>query len=384
MKIVFTGGATGGHFTPLIAIAEAISELAREQRVIEPEYYFIAPSPYDPQALFENRIAFIKCPAGKMRRYHSFANFTDLFKTGWGVLRALVTLFRLYPDVVISKGGYGSVPVTLAANILRIPIIVHESDAKPGRANLLAARHAYRIAISYESSRAYFPKKVQDRIALTGIPIRTELMFAGNEPGAKEELGLDAAVPTVLILGGSSGAKNINDVVVQALPELVSSVNIIHQTGKALFDEVQTVAHVALTGNPDAHRYHAFAYLNVTSMRRAVSACDLIVSRAGATAIAEIALWKKPSLLIPIPEDVSHDQRTNAYAYAHSGGAFVLEEANLTPHVLTSEILRITSNAELSAQMAEAGAAFGTTGAARLIGEEALNLALSHENQTRM
>lgn len=380
MKIVFTGGETGGHFTPLIAIAEAISELSRERRVIEPEYYFIAPSPYDPQALFENRIAFIKCPSGKMRRYRSFANFTGLFKTLWGTLKAFIILFKLYPDVVISKGGYGSVPVTLAANLLRIPVIIHESDAKPGRANLLASRHAYRIAISYESSRAYFPAKVRDRIALTGIPIRTELMFTGNEPGAREELNLDPAVPTILILGGSSGAKNINDVVVVALPDLVESVNVIHQTGKALFEEVQTLAGVTLTGNPNAHRYHAFAFLNVASMRKAVSACDLIVSRAGSTAIAEIALWKRPALLIPIPEEVSHDQRTNAYAYAHAGGAMVLEEANMTPHVLASEVKRILGDAALREKMMQAGAAFGTTGAARLIGEEALTIALSHES----
>lgn len=382
MKIVFTGGATGGHFTPLVAIAEAIASLSRERRILEPQYYFMAPSPYDEQALFENRITFLKCPAGKLRRYFSVRNVTDLFVTVWGVLVALVTLFRLYPDVVISKGGYGSVPVTLAANILRIPVIIHESDAKPGRANLFAAPRAYRIAISYESSRAYFPKKVHNRIALTGVPIRTELAYIGTVPGAKEELGLDPTMPTILILGGSSGAKRINDIVVLGLTELVETTNIIHQTGRDLFEEVRATAQVALRGSPYIKRYNPFPYLNVSSMRKAVSAADLIVSRAGATAIAEIALWKKPALLIPIPEEISHDQKTNAYAYAHTGAAIVLEEANLTPHVLSAEIRRVLGDSALRQRMSEQGASFGTTEAATRIADEALSIGLSHEPET--
>lgn len=381
MKIVFTGGGTAGHFTPLIAIAEAITELTRERRILPPIYYFMAPDPYDPQALFENGIAFVRCPAGKWRRYASLANFIDLFKTAWGILAALITLFRLYPDVVISKGGYGSVPVTTAARILRIPLIIHESDAKPGRANLLAAPGAFRIAISYESSRAFFPKKVQDKIALTGVPVRSELAHAGGDPGGKEELGLDPNAPTVLILGGSSGAKRINDTVLLALAELVEAVNVIHQTGKAHFEEVQQMAAVVLRASPYQKRYHAFAYLNVASMRKAVGACDLIISRAGSTAIAEIALWRKPALLVPIPEEVSHDQRANAYAYAHTGGAIVLEEANLTPNVLTHEIKRITADSALRQQMTERGAAFAAPDAAKLIANEVLAEALSHAPQ---
>lgn len=378
MKIVFTGG-TGGHFTPLIAIAEAITGIVRERQLVDPQLYFIAPNPFDEQALFENRITYIKCTAGKMRRYRSLANVTDLFKTVLGTLHALFILFRLYPDVIISKGSYGSVPVTLAARILRIPVIIHESDAKPGRANLLAARHAYRIAISYESSRAYFPKNVQNKIALTGVPIRTEVAAAGGEAGGREELRLDPAVPSVLILGGSSGAKRINDVVVLALSELVAVANVIHQTGRGLFEEVRAESSVALTGSAVAHRYHPFPYLNAASLRKAVGAADLIISRAGATAIAEIALWRKPAILVPIPEEISHDQRTNAYAYAHTGGAIVLEEGNMTPHVLVSEIKRITRDAALSASMAEKGAASASANAARLIAEEALFVALSHE-----
>lgn len=379
MKIVLTGSGTGGHFYPLIAVAEALRDLSHERRILEPTLYFLAPDPYDQQSLFDNKIIFVKCPAGKVRRYFSFRNFFDLFKTAWGTVSALITLFQIYPDVVVSKGGYTTVPVTLAANMLRIPVIVHESDAKPGRANLFAAARAYRVAISFESSRAFFPKKVQDRIALTGIPIRKELTLAGGTQGGAEELLLDKEVPTVLILGGSSGSQKINEVVMLALSELTTYVNVIHQTGKANFAEVQSLSKVALEKSAHPARYHAFPYLNIGSMRKAVGAAHLIVSRAGSTAISEISLWRKPSILIPIPESISHDQRSNAYAYAHTGGAVVLEEANLTPHVLVSEIRRITGNVEIARQMAERGSGFANADSARIIANEVLSVGLSHE-----
>ena len=167
-----------------------------------------------------------------------------------------------------------------------------------------------------------------------------------------------------------------------ALPDLVDSMNVIHQTGKANFADVQATASVVLSHNPLASRYHPFPYLNISSIRKAVSASTLIVSRAGATAISEIALWHKPAILIPIPEAVSHDQRTNAYAYAHTGGAVVLEESNLTPHVLVSEVKRIGLNRELSASMAQKGASFASPQAGRIIADEALSIALSHEPQS--
>lgn len=379
MKIVLTGSGTGGHFYPLIAIAEELRDIAHERRILEPTLYHLAPEAYDQQALFDNKIIFVKCTAGKVRRYFSFRNGLDIFKTLWGTIGACITLFHIYPDVVISKGGYASVPVTLAANILRIPVIIHESDAKPGRATLFAAPRAYRIAISFDSSRAFFPQKVQDRIALTGIPIRKELTLAGGTKGGAEELLLDPEVPTVLILGGSSGSKAINEVVLLALAELTTSVNVIHQTGKAHFGEAQSLSKLVLEKSPHPARYHVFPYLNVASMRKAVGAASLIISRAGSTAISEISLWKKPSILIPIPESVSHDQRTNAYAYAHTGGAVVLEEANLTPHVLVSEVQRIALNPTLRAQMAERGAGFANPESARILAEEIISIGLSHE-----
>lgn len=378
MKIVFTGGGTGGHFYPIIAVAEAVRDIVRERRLLAPRLYYIAPTPFDPDALFENEIQFIASPAGKMRRYASIWNITDFIVTAIGFIWSFIVLLRLYPDIVVSKGGYASVPTVLAAALLGIPILVHESDAKPGRANLIGARFAYRIAIAFESAAAFFPKEAQKKIARTGIPIRKELAHLEPE-GARQYLGLDSGVPTVLILGGSSGAARINDVVLASLPELVQMANVIHQTGRDHYAVIERTAKVVLSGKPGAEHYHPFPFLNTLSMRRSAGAADLIISRAGATAIAEIALWGKPAILIPIPEEVSHDQRTNAYSYAHTGGAIVLEEANLTPHVLVGEVRRLLTDKKLAAEMAGKGQGFTDGDAATIIANEIVAIGLSHE-----
>lgn len=379
MTIAFTGGGSGGHFYPVIAIAEALKDLVREQKLLEPRLYYLAPSAFDEKALFANGISYSYVPSGKVRRYKSFRNITDSFITLFGIGIALITLFRLYPDVVVSKGGYGSVATVIAARILRIPIIIHESDAKPGRANLLAAKFADKIAISFESAAAFFPKKVQNKIARTGIPIRKALMRVEVE-GARQYLNLESDIPTILILGGSQGAQKINEVVLSSLPELVSFANVLHQTGPKNFASVEAVSQVALGKSEHATRYHPVNYLDEISLQRAAAVANLVVSRAGANSIAEIGLWKKPAILIPIPESISHDQRTNAYSYAHTGAAVVLEEENLAPHILVSEARRILNDTQLAKKMGESAEGFTDPDAARVLASGILDIALSHES----
>ena len=378
MTIGFTGGGTGGHFYPIIAIAEALRDVVREEHLIEPTFYYLAPDPFDEKALFENGIAFIRIPAGKVRRYFSPRNASDLLLTFAGTLKAVGTLFHIYPDVIVSKGGYGSVPTLLAARLLRIPVIIHESDAKPGRASLLAAPFAKKIAISFESAADYFPEKTRKKIARTGIPIRKALMRTESE-GARQYLGLESGIPTVLVIGGSQGAVRINDAVIAALPELVAFANVIHQTGQANLASVEAIAQVTLDKNPHADRYHPFGYLSEVSLQRAAGAADLVISRAGASSIAEIGLWKKPAILVPIPESVSHDQRTNAYSYARTGAATVIEEKNLAPHLLVAEIRRILEDPALAKKMGQSAEGFTDPDAARILAKEIIAIALPHE-----
>ena len=374
MKILFTGGGTGGHFYPIIGVAQAIDKVTKEQHLLPPDLYYMAPNPYDPRALFDNNIIYRPIAAGKIRRYFSILNFFDLFKTGWGIIKATYAVYKLYPDVVFGKGGYASFPVLFAAKILRIPVIIHESDSKPGRVNAWAAKFAKRIAISYPTAAAFFPA---DKVALTGNPIRKEVA----EPltvGANEYLKLKPEIPTIFIVGGSLGAKIINDTIIDALPTLVEKYQIIHQTGKANFKEVSTTATVVLSGSKNAANYRPMAYLNALEMRMAAGVARVIVSRAGST-IFEIAAWGKPSIIIPIGESVSHDQTSNAFAYARSGGAEVIEENNLGTHVLVAEIDRIVGNPEIWQKMAEGAKSFAKVDAAEKIAAEIINLALQHE-----
>lgn len=380
MKIVFTGGGTGGHFYPLIAVAEAVNELVAEQRLLQPSLVYMSPTPFDEEALFHANVTYVKTPAGKIRRYFAISNAIDFFRTIYGALWSFFKLLTEVPDVVFSKGGYASVPTVLAAHWLGVPIVIHESDSKPGRANLMAAKYAYRIAVTFESSIQYFPEKVRSKIALTGIPIRRALATPLPE-GAAQELKLDTSVPTVLVIGGSLGSKRINETLIQALPQVLEVANVIHQTGKNNFEETVETAKVIIGQSVHKDRYHAFPYLSLESMRMSAGAASLVVSRAGSTAITEIALWQKPAVLIPIPESVSHDQRTNAYSYAHTGAAIVLEEENLTPNILASEIRRITADSALRQNMAERGRGFANPNAARLVADELLRIALTHASK---
>lgn len=374
MKILLTGGGTAGHFYPLIAVAECIREEVKEQKLIEPQLYYAGPIPFDDEALFANDIEFVKTSAGKVRRYFSLMNVVDFFKTAWGVTVSVFRIFFLYPDVVFSKGGYASFPTLLAARLFRIPVVIHESDTEPGRVSLWSSKFATKIAVSYAQAAAYFPK---DKVAVTGNPIRRAIIHKTNE-GAHEFLDLEREVPVILIIGGSQGAVAINDVILRALPELLKYYQIIHHTGEANFEEVQQLASVILKDSEFRSRYHPYAYLNELAMRMSAGAANLVISRAGST-LFEIAAWGLPSIVIPIGREVTAHQTTNAIAYAKTGAAVSIEQNNLSPTLLLSEIRRIMDNPDLYARMKLAAEAAGDTDAAKIIAKELLAIGLSHE-----
>lgn len=375
MKILFTGGVTGGHFYPIIAVAEAIHDKVREEKILDPKLYFAAPDPYDMEMLVANDMMFVPTAAGKLRRYFSILNFFDYFKTAWGVASSIIRIFFLYPDVVFGKGGYGSFPTLLAARLFRIPVVIHESDAAPGRVNAWAGKFAAKIAISYAEAAEYFPK---DKVAFTGNPVRKSLTLPARE-GMHEFLKLERDIPVIYVTGGSQGAEAVNEAVLAALPELVEKYQIIHQAGELNIKEVEQRARVALTDSAHKDRYKPYSYLNDQALRMTAGVAQLVISRAGST-IFEIALWGIPSIIIPIPEPISHDQSKNAFAYARSGASTVIEQANLTPHLLVSEITRILSSEQLRASMSTAARGFARPDAARLVADALLNIGLSHES----
>lgn len=374
MKILFTGGGTGGHFYPIIAVAEAIQDIVKEQKIIEPEYYYMASIPYDPRALFDNNIKFVKVIAGKRRNYFSIMNFFDLFKTAFGMVGAIFKIFNIYPDIVFSKGGFDAFPVVFAANIFKIPVVIHESDTVPGRVNIWASKYAKRIAISWPEASKYFDK---EKIALTGNPIRKGIIEP-LQAGAYEYLKLDPAIPTILIIGGSQGAKMINDTVLSALPNLIQKYQIIHQTGIKNFEEVKLISETILKDSEFISRYKPFPYLNDLAIRMSAGISAIVVSRAG-SAMFEFASWGVPAIIIPIPKEISRDQLTNAFAYNRTGAGIVIEEQNLTPNILYSEIDRLINNKDELINMAKCAKIFAKKDASLKIAKAILDIALVHE-----
>ncbi len=369
-RIMLVGGGSGGHFYPLMSIARELLDTDPS-----PDLYYMGPDPYNEAVLRAHSITFVPCVAGKQRRYKSILNFFDFFKVLWGSLVALVRLYVIYPDVIISKGSYTSVPIILAAAFLRIPIIVHESDTRPGRANALAARFARYVAISFEDAHPYFKNK---NVTLTGIPMRRELI-APAQNDVRALLGIDANLPIILVLGGSQGAERINQLILDSLDELLTEYTIIHQTGKSDFDLTVLSARELISDDTLLARYRPMAFFDNPEVFNDVYHCaSIIVSRAGSTSIYEIAAHGKPSILIPIPESISHDQRTNAYAYARTGAATVLEESNLTDSLLTSEIDRIMKNSETLTIMSQKALAFAPLNGARAVADMALAILSEH------
>lgn len=374
MKILFTGGGTGGHFYPIIAVAQEIKRLVEAEKLVPPELYFMAPDPYNRRLLFEEGIKFIPMATGKWRRYFSLLNFFDFFKTGIAVANAIVKIYFLYPDVVFSKGGFGAFPALVAARFLRIPVVIHESDSKPGRVSAWSGKFAIAIACSYPEAAKFFK---ESKTAVTGNPIRRELLMP-IKGGAYEFLKLDPAVPTLFIVGGSLGAVTLNDTLLDILPELLNRYQIIHQVGKNNHNDVKNRAHFILKDHPHKERYHLFDYLNESAMRMVAAVAELGISRAG-SAIFEFANWELPTILIPIPESISHDQHTNAFTYARSGAAVVIEESNLKPSVLTEEINRLMDSPPLREKMKEGARKFKRPEAGEIIAKQILTIALEHE-----
>ena len=374
MRILFTGGGTGGHFYPIIAIAEEVTDLVKKEHLLAPELFYMSSTPYNEGLLFEHGITYTHTSAGKIRRYFSILNFFDLFRTAWGAFTSIIKVWSLYPDVVFGKGGYASFPALLAARILRIPVVIHESDTVPGRVNKWAGKFATRVAVSYPEAAKYFP---EGKVAVTGNPVRRDIATPITE-GAREFLKLEENIPVVLILGGSQGASLINDIVIEGLPQLVEKFEIIHQVGAANLAEAQSTSRAVLMDSQHKARYKVFDYLNPLAMRMAAGVASVVVSRAGST-VFEIASWGVPAILIPITDSNGDHQRQNAFSYARAGAGEVIEEANLTSHVLAAEIERLSVNQTVREQMKAGAKSFYKPDAAKLVAEEIVKIALSHE-----
>ena len=374
MRIALVGGGTGGHFYPLIAVAEAVRGRDMEKGE-NSELFYLGPDPYNKASLDELDIKFIKVPAGKSRVGYGFLlNFLDTFKTFFGVVVAFFKLLFIYPDAVMSKGGYTSVPVVLAAWLLRIPIVIHESDAVPGRANLFAAHFARYIGIAHEEVTQYFDAK---KVALVGMPIRAVISKTISDP--YNVLGIPKDRPVILVTGGSSGAERLNNFIIASLARLLTEFTVIHQVGDANVKNVSSSVSTLFVDREPLSHYFVFGHLGPEQFAAALQSANLVIARAGSTTLFEIAKNGKPAIIVPIPEDLSRDQRSNAYAYARLTDAVVLEEHNLSDDILVAEINRIIKDESITSSMAAKARSLTGDDAAYTLADTLRSIATEHQ-----
>lgn len=306
-RIILTGGGTAGHVTPNIALIPRLRELGYE---IE---YIGTYDGIEKELIEAEGIPYHGISSGKLRRYFDLQNFSDPFRVMKGYFQAKKIIRERKPDVIFSKGGFVSVPVVFAAHKCKVPLAVHESDMTPGLANKMALPKADRVCCNFPETADRFPEGVA---TVTGSPIRQEL-FTGNPDKAFSFCKFSEKKPTILVMGGSTGAKKVNEAIWKALPELLKDFNLIHLTGQG-------------KSNPKLNEtagYAQFEYIK-EELPDLLSLADIIISRAGANAICEFLALRKPTVLVPLGLDQSRgDQILNAASFKKSGYSKVLFES---------------------------------------------------------
>jgi len=380
MRILFTGGGTGGHIYPIIAVAEELQKLSVEKKIEMDLRYFGSPEMFR-SVLEQNGIGVSKIFSAKLRRYFDLRNFLDIpILLPLSVIQAFWKVFWFMPDVLFSKGGPGSLPVVLACRFYCVPILIHDSDTIIGLANRLAIYWAKRIAVSFDSTAKTLleNEKLSGKVALVGNPIRKSLISGDilDSATAKKIFGFNPEKPVILVIGGSQGAVKINDLMLEIVGEIIRDFQILHQTGIKNFEDFKKELDIILRNYPEEQRsrYKTVPYFE-KDLKDAYTAADVVVSRASSGSIFEAAAFAKPSILIPLPEEVVGDhQTTNAYEYARTGAAVVIEQANLEPNIFLGQLKKIFSEPEKLNQMSQAAKNFAKPKAARVIAEEIIKL----------
>ena len=376
IRIAFTGGGSGGHVYPLLAVAEeTIHQMAAHPDTSFSLFYFgwlgiHAEEFHAAGVKIKSMVSF------KVRRYFSVRNIVDLFLLPIAIVQAFWKIFWAMPDVLFSKGGTGALPVVLAAWFFRIPIFVHESDSVPGLTNKITYPLAKRAGVAFAATQTIWD---DEKTALVGNPIRPFLLESDeylNKAKAKKILGFDSSLPLLLVLGGSLGSQRVNDFLLDNVTDLVSRYQIFHVTGTNNFESFKTELAVATKNFIPAERarYKIASYLK-KEIKDALFAADVIISRAGSGAIFEIALSHTPSIVIPLKESAGDHQRRNAYEYARNGACVVIEENNLTNTIFFTQLNAILSDQNRYNTMGQAAGDFAKPDSAKHIAQELIHIA---------
>lgn len=337
-RVLLLGGGSGGHVFPLIAVADSLKERAA-QAGIPLELLVMGEGDFLKNASAERGLIFKPIMSGKMRRYFSILNFLDIFKIPVGLFQSLWYIFWLMPDVVFSKGGYASLPGAFVSWLYLVPIYIHESDSVPGLSNKIIGGIARAVFTSFQSAEKHFKA---GKTFLVGNPVRKDL-FITDRVASDQMFGLDQSKKMILIIGGSQGAQKINRIILDSLVMMASRFQIIHQSGQGQYNAVKAEVD-RLIKEGEGHyadniknNYKLFPFFDSKQMAAAYAACDIVVSRAGAGSIFEIALLGKPAILIPITNASENHQLENAREFAKYGAVYI-EEENLNPNILINQI----------------------------------------------
>jgi UDP-N-acetylglucosamine--N-acetylmuramyl-(pentapeptide) pyrophosphoryl-undecaprenol N-acetylglucosamine transferase len=352
LKIVISGGGTGGHIYPALALIKEIKKLNPSAEFL----YIGTEKGLESGIVTREGISFKTIDITGFKRKLSFDNIKTISRFITGVKKSKRFIKDFNPDVVIGTGGYVCGPVVYAASKLHIPTIIHEQNSIPGLTNKFLSRYVNKVAVCFEEAKEYFPK---EKVILTGNPRASEVVGKDDAKG-RESVGLNSFQKSVLLVGGSRGARPLNDAFLDALPVAKEKdYQFLYVTGEVHYDAV--LEKVSAVGNPDNVIIKPFIH----NMPEVLAGVDLVVARAGATTLAELTALGLPSILVPSPYVTNNHQEKNARSLSEKGAAILRLEKELTGKQLIEDIDSILLNQQRLEDMKKASSKIGIPDAAK-------------------
>ncbi|MCI9044029.1 MAG: undecaprenyldiphospho-muramoylpentapeptide beta-N-acetylglucosaminyltransferase [Peptococcaceae bacterium] len=364
MNVMLSGGGTGGHIYPALAVAEAIRQKYPDSRLV----YVGNVDGMEHELAKEAGYEFIPVSVAGFKGRGPLQMLQMLYKNWRGLAEAKALLRQFHPDLVIGTGGYACGPLLLEATRLHIPTLLHEQNAIMGKTNKILSRHVNKICLTFPI--ANLPDAVSAKCELTGLPVRRAILET-DTAAARQHLGLAVDKPVLVVTGGSQGARHINQAMAELWPELLAAgVQIVHITGEKLFDETAQLARRnGLPVDPKTQQakdgFLLLPYLH--HMEYALAAADLVISRAGASFLAEVMALGRAAILVPYPYAAGNHQVYNAQALVEAGAALLIEDAALSAQSLRQALQKALFDINLREKMAANSAALGKREAATAI-----------------